>query len=261
MLSGKQVQKPVQYLLYGVSVVLWICIWHMAGVLIDNELFLPSPGRVWEVLYKELLRQEDFRISIMTSLVHIGKGFLLGCLAGIILAIFSSFSEIIRILLWFPMKLIKTIPVASFVILILLWVNASELSTVIPFLMVLPTLYIHTLTGIEQMDTKLLEMTQVFGISRFKKLWYLYLPQILPYISSATSLAIGMAWKSGIAAEIIGLAQGTIGNRLYQSKIYLNTPELFAWTIVIVILSIVCEWLLHGLMQYTSVLYHSIVQR
>lgn len=231
------------------SIALWICLWQLAAVAIDNELFLPSPVRVWETLYKELLFREELWSSILTSFLHIVEGFLLGSVAGICLAVAAFLKKWIRVLLWVPIRLMKTVPVASFVILTLLWVKASELSVVIPFLMVLPTLYVYTLNGMEQIDEKLVEMTRVFGVSRWKSLRYLYIPQILPHVSAAASLAIGMAWKAGIAAEIIGLAQGTIGNRVYQSKLYLNTPELFAWTIIIVVLSILCEGVIGACMR------------
>ena len=145
-----------------------------------------------------------------------------------------------RILLWFPIKVIKAVPVASFVILTLLWMDASELSIFIPFLMVLPILYLHTFTALMQMDRKL-------AVSPADRLFFVYLPQVLPAVLSACSLASGMAWKSGIAAEIIGLSRNSIGNRLYQAKIYLLTPELFAWTIVIILLSIGWEQLFRGL--------------
>ena len=117
------------------------------------------------------------------------------------------------------------------------------LAVFIPFLMVLPILYLHTLTALSQTDQKLLEMARLFHIPFLNQLSAIYLPHIFPSVLSACSLAAGMAWKSGIAAEIIGLSRNSVGNKLYQAKIYLLTPELFAWTIVIVLLSIGWEQL------------------
>lgn len=232
---------------YLCSILFWIGLWQLAAVRLSQELFLPAPIKVVRVLWKDLLPSREFWLSIQTSLLHIGAGFLAGALAGSGLAALSFLCRPIRILLWFPIKIIKSVPVASFVILVLLWIPSSGLSVVIPFLMVLPVLYIHTLAGLDYTDEKLLEMAQIFRLSRWKKALHIYIPQLLPQIGSACSLAIGMAWKSGIAAEIIGLSRGTIGNALYQAKIYLMTPELFAWTIVIVGLSITCEWGIKGL--------------
>ena len=232
---------------YAVSVAFWLFLWQLASVLVGRELFLPSPVRVIKVLFSELIYQKSFWTSTAASLIHIGEGFLLGTALGILLAVFSYCFKAAKVLLWFPMKVIKSVPVASFVILSLLWLRSENLSVFIPFLMVLPTLYVNTMTGLEKTDKKLLEMAALFKLSHLKKALHIYLPHILSYILSACSLAIGMAWKSGIAAEIIGLAGNSIGNQLYQAKLYLMTPELFAWTIVIVFLSILCEQLIHGL--------------
>ena len=244
--SGLKIKGIKRICFYALSAAFWVLLWHMASIIIDKELFLPTPARVCEALFTELIWRESFRASIAASLVHIGEGFLLGTLSGILLAVLSHCIEIVKILLWFPMKVIKSVPVASFVILSLLWMRSEKLSVFIPFLMVLPILYINTLTGLEETDEKLLDMATLFKFSFPQKALHIYIPQILPHILSACSLAVGMAWKSGIAAEIIGLAGNSIGNQLYQAKLYLMTPELFAWTIVIVLLSMICEHCIQG---------------
>ena len=244
---GLKIKEIKKIGFHALSIAFWLFLWQLASVLIGRELFLPSPVRVLKVLFSELIYQKSFWTSIAASLVHIGEGFLLGSVLGILLAVFSYCFKAAKVFLWFPMKVIKSVPVASFVILSLLWLRSENLSVFIPFLMVLPTLYVNTLTGLEKTDKKLLEMAALFKLSHFKKTLHIYLPHLLPYILSACSLAIGMAWKSGIAAEIIGLTGNSIGNQLYHAKLYLMTPELFAWTIVIVVLSILCEQLIHGL--------------
>jgi len=226
---------------YVFSIAVWIVIWHIAAARIDSEIFLPAPGKVFSVLVNDLLPSEEFRGSLFSSIIHIGQGFIIGALFGIILAVFATLCEFIKVLLWLPIKVLKSVPVASFVILTLLWFRTEQLAIVIPAMIVLPTLYINTITGIEQTDYRLLQMAAVYRVPIYKKVLSIYIPNTLPYVLSACSLAIGMAWKSGIAAEIIGLAKNSIGNELYKAKLYLMIPELFAWTIVIVILSVVCE--------------------
>jgi NitT/TauT family transport system permease protein len=208
---------------------------------IDKEVFLPTPGKVFDVLIHDLLPSETFRLSIVSSLKNIGYGFLIGLVFGLLLAILASISYLIEIFLWLPIKIIKTVPVASFVILSLLWIDSKDLAVFIPAIIVLPTIYINTLTGIKETNSKLLDMAKIFKIPFSKRIFSIYVPSTLPYFLSACSLAIGMAWKSGVAAEIIGLAKNTIGNELYKSKLYFMTAEVFAWTIVIILLSIICE--------------------
>ena len=135
----------------------------------------------------------------------------------------------------------KAVPVASFVILILIWVSSKNLSVVISFLMVFPILYTNTRNGLRELDTALLEMTDVFQVPRPVRLRWVILPQLYPYIRTGCSLSLGLCWKAGTAAEVIGIPNRSIGEHLYQAKIYLDTPGLFAWTAAIVYASFCLE--------------------
>ena len=132
-------------------------------------------------------------------------------------------------------------PVASFIILCLIWIPSKNLSVFISFLMVLPVIYTNILEGIRQTDSKILEMAKVFQVNPERRIRYIYVSQVLPYFLSACRLSLGMCWKAGVAAEVIGVPSGSIGEKLYNAKIYLNTPDLFAWTIVIIVISFVFE--------------------
>ena len=157
-----------------------------------------------------------------TTTLRIIGGFLCGVLFGTLLAIFAvnhtKFEELIAPLI----LLIKTIPVASFIILVLIFISSKNLSVMISFLMVLPIVYTNVRNGILETDRNLLEMASVFALSRFKKFRYIYVPQVFPYFQSACSVCLGLAFKSGIAAEVIGIPTGSIGEQLYNAKIYLN---------------------------------------
>ncbi|MGL5245152.1 MAG: ABC transporter permease, partial [Sarcina sp.] len=133
---------------------------------------------------------------------------------------------------------IQAIPVASFIILCLIWVSSKNLSILISFLMVLPVVYRNILDGIKSIPRELNDMAKVFKVSKLKNIRYIYLSQVAPYLRAACSVSLGLCWKAGIAAEVIGMPANSIGEKLYEAKIYLNTPDLFAWTIVIIIISI-----------------------
>ena len=130
---------------------------------------------------------------------------------------------------------------ASFVILVLIWVSSRNLSVLISFLMVFPVIYTNVLDGISQTDRGLLEMAEVFGIPFGRRLRTIYVSQVLPYFRTGCSLALGLCWKAGVAAEVIGIPQNSIGENLYNAKIYLDTPALFAWTLVIICISVLFE--------------------
>lgn len=102
-------------------------------------------------------------------------------------------------------------------------------------------IYTNILEGIRQTDRKILEMAKVFRVNLRRQIRYIYVSQVLPYFLSACRLSLGMCWKAGVAAEVIGVPSGSIGEKLYNAKIYLNTPDLFAWTIVIIVISFVFE--------------------
>lgn len=230
--------KKIRYI--AISILIWLIIWYLSALLVNKPVFLPGPIDTVRALYM-LIRTKEFYQSILFSLLGITKGFFIGLLSGIVLATIASINEFLGVLIDTPVKVIKSVPVASFVVLALLWVNSRALSTLVSAMMVMPVIYTNVKTSITHTDTGKLEMARVFRINLFKKIMYVYLPDVFPSLISASVIASGFAWKSGVAAEIIGLIRNSIGNRIYQSKIYLETAELFAWTITLIVLSILFE--------------------
>lgn len=225
------------------GILFWLLIWQLAAVIVKNRIFLVGPYEVLKALIVLLPRQEFWRTA-GTSLFRIACGFTGALLLGILLAAAASANMFVKELLRPLLSLMKTVPVASVVILLLIWAGSENLSMVISFVIVFPAIYFGTLTGIEQTDQKILEMAKVFRISRIRKIWYIYRPAVIPYLQNACKSAVGMGWKSGVAAEVIGVPEHTIGERLYLAKISLETADLFAWTAVVLALSLLCEKLI-----------------
>lgn len=221
-------------------VAFWLVIWHVASVAIGHDILLVSPIDAFARL-GELAGEADFWASIAQSLSRIALGFLSATISGVLFAIAASRMTAIRDLLAPLVAAVKAVPVASFVILVLIWVSSEHLSVIISFLMVFPIVYTNMLEGIEQTDRRLLEMAEVFGVGAFDRVRFIYCSQALPYFQAACSLSLGMCWKAGIAAEVIGLPAMSIGEHLYEAKVYLDTADLFAWTIVIICISILFE--------------------
>ena len=229
------------------AVALWLLVWQGVSMAIDQQILLVSPVRVI-VRLAEMIGTAELWSSIGFSLLRIGSGFLLAAVLGAGLAALSARFRRVEELLAPAMLAIQSVPVASFIILALIWFSSRSLSVLISFLMVLPVLYANTLGGIRAADPQLLEMAKVFRLPAGRRVRYLYVPQVLPFFRSACQAGLGLCWKAGIAAEVIGMPTGSIGERLQQAKVYLNTPDLFAWTLVIVLASLAFQrfflWLL-----------------
>ncbi len=234
-----------------ISVIVWILIWYFAALRVNKAIFLPGPIQVIKALWS-LMKTPEFYQSILLSLAGIAKGFLIGLVGGIILAVMAFKCHFMEVFINVPVRIIKAIPVASFVILSLLWLSAENLSILIAALMVLPIIYTNILTGLKDTDSKMLEFAKVYRLPVYKKIRYIYIPAVFSPMITACSVAVGYAWKSGIAAEIIGLIKGSIGNELYKSKLYLETANMFAWTIAIIIVSYICEKTVVALLSLTG---------
>ena len=218
----------------------WLVVWQIAAMVIGQEVFLVSPLQAIGTLL-ELLPQADFWQRVGFSAGRILLGFGLGAVSSVVLAVAAERWAWVETLLSPVMQLVKATPVASFIILALVWVSGSSLSILISFLMVLPVLYGAVHTGIESVDGQLLEMAEVFRLSLSRRVRAIWLPAVLPAFRQGCSVALGICWKSGVAAEVIGLPDGSIGDALYRAKITLSTGELFAWTFVIILLSTAFE--------------------
>ena len=226
----------------------WILVWQLISMAVGHRLLLASPLETL-VRLTELIQTADFWLSVLFTLGHILAGFfaavILGTIFGALSAEFDWMGELLSPLL----SVIKSIPVASFVIVALIWVPSKRLCVLISFLIVLPLIYAAVLDGLTHIDPKLRQMAQVFRMPVLNRILSIDLPTVLPRLISSASVAIGLAWKSGVAAEVIGIPTGSIGERLYKAKVYLATPDLFAWTLTIVLASMLCERALRGLLK------------
>ena len=226
----------------------WLAVWQAAAMAIGQEVFLVSPVQALRCLLR-LLPQADFWHRVGFSAGRILLGFGLGVVCSASLAVAAEICSAAEILIAPVLQLVKATPVASFIILALVWLNSQSLSLFISALMVFPPVYLNVLEGICRTDRRLLEMARVFRVPFGRRLRGIYLPQVMPYFRTAVSLGLGLCWKAGAAAEIIGLPAGSMGERLYTAKVYFQTADLFAWTVTIVAVSVAFERLFLALVD------------
>ena len=237
--------KPLKAL---TALLFWAAVWFIAAKAVGQDLILPGPAIVVKTLC-QLSMDGAFWQAAFISLARIFGGFVIGAVLGTLLAALTVNSQILDAILSPALKVIRAIPVASFIILVLLWISRSYVPTVVSALIVVPVVWQTTCTAIMETDADLLEMARAYSFGRVKTLNYVYIPSVLPMWKSAAVTTMGLAWKSGVAAEVLCLPKLAIGTQLYYSKIYLETPSLFAWTVVVILLSFILEWVFKLLMK------------
>ena len=225
------------------SFVFWIAVWWVLALIVRQEVLIPSPPVVAVHLWS-LLKTAEFYLSVLFSVLRVTAGFSAGVLLGILCGILCARFKTMDTLLSPFLSVVRATPVASFIILALVWLNRDLIPVAISALMVLPVVFGNVLEGIRGTDRNLLEMAKVFRFRRAQVFGRIYVPSVLPYLSAGMRTGIGLAWKAGVAAEVLCLAADSIGKNLYQSKLYLETADMFAWTFVVILLSILIEKLL-----------------
>jgi len=224
-------------------VIFWILMWEMLAIVISKEIYFPSPFSTCKALIK-LLSFKTTYIVILFSSYRTILGYALSCLFGIILGYFCGIYQFMYELFKPLVSIIRTVPVMSIIIIALLWFKDTNVPIFVTFLMCFPIIWTNTVSGIKNTDIKLLQMCKVYNIKNWRVIKSVYLYSSLPYIKASMVSSLGIAWKVTSAAEVLSLPKYSIGRFLYDSKVYLETPDLFAWTIIIIILSSLFEKLL-----------------
>lgn len=222
------------------AAVFWLALWQAVYMAVDREILIVSPASVALILI-ENAQSPAFWLSIANSLARIMTGYTAALILGALSAALSLRFALAQTLLYLPVSIIKATPVASFIILALVWIKTSSVPGFTAFLMALPIVFTNVYDGAAGVDALLLEMADAYGFSQAKKLKYIYLPAVKPYFTAAATVSLGLAWKAGIAAEVIASPSATIGANLQNAKVYLETGQLFAWTAVIIIISVILE--------------------
>ena len=221
----------------------WLLVWAIAAAAVGQELLLPSPARVAQELIR-LARTGDFWLTISRSVLRVLTGILSAVVLGVGLAFLTHRSAVMEALFSPVMTLVKSTPVASFIILALVWLGRSVVPVFISALMVLPVVWANVSAGLKGIDPQLLELARVYRLPRGRVLRRITWPSVLPHLRAALRSALGLGWKAGIAAEVLTVPPYSIGKRIYEAKLYLETTELFAWTAAVILVSLLIENLL-----------------
>lgn len=240
-------QKNPKKLLYGVlSLVFWIAVWQLAAIAVRREVILPAPFAVCKRFF-ELAATAPFWRATLFSLLRIMGGYAAGVIVGALLGAAMYFAKPMRVLFSPFLTVVKSTPVASFILIAYFIITDTAIPIFITFLMVLPMIAASVLTALSSTDPMLLEMAKVYRFSFGKKLRAIYIPTVLPQFLGQALTALGFGWKAGVAAEVLCTPRDSIGKYLYEAKNYLETVDTFAYTLLIVLISLALEKLLRTL--------------
>ncbi len=231
------------YLKAPLAVLFWLGVWFAVCEWVDMELLVPSPRAVIGA-FSELLREKEFYISCLNSLYKVLAGWAVGTVIGTALGVLTHLSSLLKSLFEPLLHIVKATPVASFIVLALVLMSSKAVPAFTCALITVPVVWANVTEGLGSPDKKLLEMAQVFNMSRKNRIRDIYIPAVRPYFSAAAITAMGLSWKAGIAAEVICSPKNTIGAGISDAKVYLESPQLFAWTITVIVMSVILEKIL-----------------
>lgn len=222
--------------------VFWLLVWAACYRAVGQDLLLASPAQVLRrfVFMTDAAFWRCVGMSLARTAMAYGVGVLLGCVLAVLCSACALADEVIRPAL----AVVRATPVASFIILALVWLSAANVPILAGILMVVPVVFANVREGITGTDVRLLEMTRLFGWGRLKTFRHVTIPSVLPTLFAACEACVGLCFKATIAAEVIGVPRNAIGTQLYNAKIYLETDALMAWTVVVIALSMLLERLL-----------------
>ncbi len=236
----------------ALPILFWLAVWEIVALVINKSVILVTPLVTLKQIVVLASDGTLFKV-VGYTFIRIALGFFIAYVLAMIFAVLSYISPLAKSLISPIISTMKSIPVASFVILVLFWMSSKYLSIFIAIITVLPIIYTNVLEGLYSTDKKLLEMADIFHVKKIHKARYIYLPSIMPYLNSAVKTAVGFCVKSSIAAELIGQPNGSIGDLLYRAKIYLETEDLFAWTVTVIAVGKLFEIIL---IKVTNVIYN-----
>lgn len=233
------------------AVLFWLAAWQAAAWIVNRPLLLAGPLETLAAL-GQLVVTPGYWASAGLSALHIALGFFAGLLLGLGLAVPAARHPVLGSFLEPPLLALKAVPVACLVVILLLWVGSAGVGAACTFIVVLPAYYFSALGALQSRNKTLEDTLSVQGLRGSRKALALLWPQMIGYLSATSKVCVGMAWKAGVAAELIALSGITLGAQVYQAKLLLETSQLMAWTVTIVACAYLSERLFLALLDASA---------
>lgn len=238
----KKILKNKLFVSFSVAI-FWLAFWEVAALAVGRSVLLPSPVTTAQTLFS-MVKESSFWISCLNTLLRIATGFAAGAAAGTVIGFICFKWSLPRQLLSPLQNVIKATPVASFIILALVWLGKNTIPSFTAFLMATPIMWSGVYSSLMSIDKKLTEAAVIFPLTLSEKIKYIYVPSMKTKYISALETSLGLAWKAGIAAEVLCMPANSMGKELHDAKVYIETEKLFAWTFCIIVISMILEYIM-----------------
>lgn len=219
-----------------ISCIILLFLWQIIALKINNDIYLPTLGQVF-LSIKEIILEEGFILNVFSTISRCILSFVIALVTAFILGIISYSFNIFKNFLTPITSLASSIPNMVLIVLTLIWFNKESAPYIVVFIMVFPVLYDAVLGSMKNIDKGILEMASLYKISKKDKIFKIYLPSIKFSLLSILSSTISLGFKIVIAGEVYGQPVYGIGAMIQSEKVNFNTTAIFAWIIIIVIIS------------------------
>lgn len=222
------------------SIFFFLIIWEGVTLYIDNSLLFPRVSEIFLSL-KNLVASGDFILILWNTLSRFFISIVFSLILAIIFSVASYRYEVISFLLFPFIIFLRAVPTIAIIIVVLIWSSVERVPIVVGMLILFPILYESILGGIKNVDKNLLKMSKVFKVSTKRVVRDIYIPSIYYSISSNIPSYMGLTFKVIIAGEVLSQESLSIGGEIFINKIYLESSNIFAWIIVVIVLNYFLE--------------------
>lgn len=222
------------------SIFFFLIIWEGVALYIDNSLLFPRVSEIFLSL-KNLVASGDFTLILWNTLSRFFISIVFSLILAIIFSVASYRYEVISFLLFPFIIFLRAVPTIAIIIVVLIWSSVERVPIVVGMLILFPILYESILGGIKNVDKNLLKMSKVFKVPTKRVVRDIYIPSIYYSISSNIPSYIGLTFKVIIAGEVLSQESLSIGGEIFINKIYLESSNIFAWIIVVIVLNYFLE--------------------
>lgn len=184
----------------------WFVTTEVTHAFLPNQL--PSPIQVL-LTARDLLVSGDLVKHLVASIGRVALGFAIGSLAALVVATAVGLWRPVEQLLDPTLQGIRSVPSLAWVPFLLLWMGIDEAPkiTLVAIGAFFPV-YVNAVSGIRQVDRKLVEVGYVFGLGSLELVRRIVLPAAAPYLATGLRVGLGQGWLFLVAAELIASTRG-----------------------------------------------------